>query len=152
MEWEKAVITTGIWLVVCISNFKASWLRYDFYERKFPGIRIKHKPALYTAPIVFRFLLLLFSLDEFIQAVQSTAGMAIVSLIRTVMGSGDEIASVVSQHLWLYANVQTWNDSRKFIYHLFYLLKSLIYWMYWNGASVMRHLYQLQPEIHKFLI
>lgn len=73
----------------------------------FPGIRIKHKPAIYTAPIIFCFLLLLFSLDEFIQAVQSTAGMAIVSLIRTVMGSGDEIASVVSQHLRLYANVQT---------------------------------------------
>lgn len=30
--------------------------------------------------------------------------MAIVSLIRTVMGSGDEIASVVSQHLRLYVN------------------------------------------------
>ncbi|KAM7385101.1 hypothetical protein PAMP_001198 [Pampus punctatissimus] len=33
--------------------------------------------------------------EEFIQAVQSTAGMAVVLLIRSVMGSGDEIAIVV---------------------------------------------------------
>nr|XP_057906277.1 thyroid adenoma-associated protein [Doryrhamphus excisus]XP_057906286.1 thyroid adenoma-associated protein [Doryrhamphus excisus] len=33
--------------------------------------------------------------EEFIQAVQSTAGMAIVLLIRSVMGSGDEVATVV---------------------------------------------------------
>ncbi|XP_030012231.1 thyroid adenoma-associated protein [Sphaeramia orbicularis] len=33
--------------------------------------------------------------EEFIQAVQSTAGMAVVLLIRSVMGSGDEVASVV---------------------------------------------------------
>ncbi|MED6266285.1 hypothetical protein CHARACLAT_000521, partial [Characodon lateralis] len=32
---------------------------------------------------------------EFIQAIQSTAGMAVVLLIRSVMGSGDEVASVV---------------------------------------------------------
>lgn len=32
--------------------------------------------------------------DEFVQVVQSTAGMALVALIRTVMGSGDEVASV----------------------------------------------------------
>lgn len=32
--------------------------------------------------------------DEFVQAVQSTAGMALVALIRTVMGNGDEVASV----------------------------------------------------------
>ncbi|MEQ2208479.1 hypothetical protein XENOCAPTIV_001903, partial [Xenoophorus captivus] len=31
---------------------------------------------------------------EFIQAIQSTAGMAVVLLIRSVMGSGDEVASV----------------------------------------------------------
>ncbi|KAK7901513.1 hypothetical protein WMY93_018282 [Mugilogobius chulae] len=33
--------------------------------------------------------------DEFVQSVQSTAGMAVVLLIRSVMGSGDEVASVV---------------------------------------------------------
>ncbi|XP_015229151.1 PREDICTED: thyroid adenoma-associated protein isoform X1 [Cyprinodon variegatus] len=33
--------------------------------------------------------------EEFVQAVQSTAGMAVVLLIRSVMGSGDEVASVV---------------------------------------------------------
>ncbi|XP_072247562.1 thyroid adenoma-associated protein [Leuresthes tenuis] len=33
--------------------------------------------------------------EEFIQSVQSTAGMAVVLLIRSVMGSGDEVASVV---------------------------------------------------------
>ncbi|KAM4729595.1 thyroid adenoma-associated protein isoform 2-T4 [Anableps anableps] len=33
--------------------------------------------------------------DEFVQAVQSTAGMAVVLLLRSVMGSGDEVASVV---------------------------------------------------------
>ncbi|KAM9847598.1 thyroid adenoma-associated protein [Aulostomus maculatus] len=33
--------------------------------------------------------------EEFIQAVQSTTGMAIVLLIRSVMGSGDDVASVV---------------------------------------------------------
>uniref|UniRef100_A0A8C6V030 THADA armadillo repeat containing n=1 Tax=Neogobius melanostomus TaxID=47308 RepID=A0A8C6V030_9GOBI len=31
--------------------------------------------------------------EEFIQSVQSTAGMAVVLLIRSVMGSGDEVAS-----------------------------------------------------------
>lgn len=35
-------------------------------------------------------------LEEFIQAVQSTAGMAVVLLIRSVLGSGGEVASVVS--------------------------------------------------------
>ncbi|XP_026211398.1 thyroid adenoma-associated protein [Anabas testudineus] len=33
--------------------------------------------------------------EEFIQSVQSTAGMAVVLLIRSVMGGGDEVASVV---------------------------------------------------------
>ncbi|XP_039994968.1 thyroid adenoma-associated protein isoform X2 [Xiphias gladius] len=33
--------------------------------------------------------------EEFIQSVQSTAGMAVVLLIRSIMGSGDEVASVV---------------------------------------------------------
>ncbi|XP_061646816.1 thyroid adenoma-associated protein isoform X1 [Phyllopteryx taeniolatus] len=33
--------------------------------------------------------------EEFLQAVQSTSGMAVVLLIRSVMGSGDEVASVV---------------------------------------------------------
>ncbi|XP_068183222.1 thyroid adenoma-associated protein [Antennarius striatus] len=33
--------------------------------------------------------------EEFIQSVQSTAGMAVVLLIRSVMGSGDEVASVM---------------------------------------------------------
>ncbi|XP_030603636.1 thyroid adenoma-associated protein isoform X2 [Archocentrus centrarchus] len=33
--------------------------------------------------------------EEFIQSVQSTAGMAVVLLIRSVMGSGDNVASVV---------------------------------------------------------
>ncbi|XP_061693127.1 thyroid adenoma-associated protein isoform X2 [Syngnathoides biaculeatus] len=33
--------------------------------------------------------------EEFVQAVQSTSGMAVVVLIRSVMGSGDEVASVV---------------------------------------------------------
>nr|XP_061818983.1 thyroid adenoma-associated protein isoform X1 [Nerophis lumbriciformis] len=33
--------------------------------------------------------------EEFVQAVQSTAAMAIVLLIRSVMGSGDEVATVV---------------------------------------------------------
>ncbi|XP_057703664.1 thyroid adenoma-associated protein [Corythoichthys intestinalis] len=33
--------------------------------------------------------------EEFLQAIQSTSGMAIVLLIRSVMGSGDEVASVV---------------------------------------------------------
>ncbi|XP_053731279.1 thyroid adenoma-associated protein isoform X2 [Synchiropus splendidus] len=37
--------------------------------------------------------------EEFIQAVQSTAGMAVVLLIRTVIGSGDDVASVVSSLL-----------------------------------------------------
>ncbi|XP_014913282.1 thyroid adenoma-associated protein [Poecilia latipinna] len=37
--------------------------------------------------------------EEFIQAVQSTAGMAVVLLIRSVMGTGDEVASVVSSLL-----------------------------------------------------
>ncbi|XP_043991776.1 thyroid adenoma-associated protein isoform X2 [Gambusia affinis] len=37
--------------------------------------------------------------EEFIQAVQSTAGMAVVLLIRSVMGAGDEVASVVSSLL-----------------------------------------------------
>lgn len=39
--------------------------------------------------------------DEFVQAVQSTAGMALVALIRTVMGNGDEVASVVGQSVYL---------------------------------------------------
>ncbi|XP_029306193.1 thyroid adenoma-associated protein [Cottoperca gobio] len=33
--------------------------------------------------------------EEFVQSVQSTAGMAVVLLIRSVMGGGDEVASVV---------------------------------------------------------
>ncbi|XP_067385468.1 thyroid adenoma-associated protein isoform X2 [Channa argus] len=33
--------------------------------------------------------------EEFIQSVQSTAGMALILLIRSVMGRGDEVASVV---------------------------------------------------------
>ncbi|XP_060943826.1 thyroid adenoma-associated protein [Limanda limanda] len=33
--------------------------------------------------------------EEFIQSVQSTAGMAVVLMIRSIMGSGDEVASVV---------------------------------------------------------
>ncbi|XP_072293704.1 thyroid adenoma-associated protein [Eucyclogobius newberryi] len=33
--------------------------------------------------------------EEFVQSVQSTAGMAVVLLIRSIMGSGDEVASVV---------------------------------------------------------
>ncbi|KAM6915988.1 thyroid adenoma-associated protein [Xenentodon cancila] len=33
--------------------------------------------------------------EEFIQSVQSTAGMAVVLLIRSVMGSGDQVASLV---------------------------------------------------------
>uniref|UniRef100_A0AAV2JLB0 tRNA (32-2'-O)-methyltransferase regulator THADA n=1 Tax=Knipowitschia caucasica TaxID=637954 RepID=A0AAV2JLB0_KNICA len=33
--------------------------------------------------------------EEFVQSVQSTAGMAVVLLIRSVMGPGDEVASVV---------------------------------------------------------
>uniref|UniRef100_A0A3Q2TPU4 tRNA (32-2'-O)-methyltransferase regulator THADA n=1 Tax=Fundulus heteroclitus TaxID=8078 RepID=A0A3Q2TPU4_FUNHE len=33
--------------------------------------------------------------EEFIQAVQSTAGMAVVLLVRSAMGSGDEVAAVV---------------------------------------------------------
>ncbi|XP_041645448.1 thyroid adenoma-associated protein isoform X2 [Cheilinus undulatus] len=38
--------------------------------------------------------------EEFIQSVQSTAGMAVVLLIRSVMGCGDEVASVVSSLLF----------------------------------------------------
>lgn len=34
--------------------------------------------------------------EEFVQAVQSTAGMAIVLLIKSVMGNGDSIAVMVS--------------------------------------------------------
>ncbi|KAJ0004955.1 hypothetical protein NQD34_011169 [Periophthalmus magnuspinnatus] len=37
--------------------------------------------------------------DEFVQSVQSTAGMAMVLLIKSVMGSGDEVASVVCSFL-----------------------------------------------------
>ncbi|XP_034537474.1 thyroid adenoma-associated protein [Notolabrus celidotus] len=37
--------------------------------------------------------------EEFIQSVQSTAGMAVVLLIRSVMGYGDEVASVVNSLL-----------------------------------------------------
>ncbi|XP_034753231.1 thyroid adenoma-associated protein isoform X2 [Etheostoma cragini] len=33
--------------------------------------------------------------EEFVQSVQSTAGMAVVLLIRSVMGRGDEVASVI---------------------------------------------------------
>lgn len=42
------------------------------------------------------FFFLLLS-EEFIQSVQSTAGMAVVLLVRSVMGCGDEVASVVSK-------------------------------------------------------
>lgn len=41
----------------------------------------------------------LWSVDEFVQAVQSSAGMALVALIRTVMGNGDKVASVVGQSI-----------------------------------------------------
>ncbi|XP_074531245.1 thyroid adenoma-associated protein [Halichoeres trimaculatus] len=37
--------------------------------------------------------------EEFIQSVQSTAGMAVVLLIRSVMGCGDEVAAVVNSLL-----------------------------------------------------
>uniref|UniRef100_UPI0037E7F30F thyroid adenoma-associated protein n=1 Tax=Semicossyphus pulcher TaxID=241346 RepID=UPI0037E7F30F len=37
--------------------------------------------------------------EEFVQSVQSTAGMAVVLLIRSVMGCGDDVASVVSSLL-----------------------------------------------------
>ncbi|CAJ1066908.1 thyroid adenoma-associated protein [Xyrichtys novacula] len=37
--------------------------------------------------------------EEFIQSVQSTAGMAVVLLVRSVMGCGDEVAYVVSSLL-----------------------------------------------------
>ncbi|XP_065815241.1 thyroid adenoma-associated protein isoform X1 [Labrus bergylta] len=37
--------------------------------------------------------------EEFIQSVQSTAGMAVVLLFRSVMGCGDDVASVVSSLL-----------------------------------------------------
>lgn len=37
--------------------------------------------------------------EEFVQTVQSTAGMAMVLLIRTVMGNGDDAAITVSVYL-----------------------------------------------------
>lgn len=37
-----------------------------------------------------------FCVEEFIQCVQTTAGMAVVLMIRCVMGCGDEVAAVVS--------------------------------------------------------
>lgn len=37
-----------------------------------------------------------FGVEEFIQCVQTTAGMAVVLMIRCVMGCGDEVAAVVS--------------------------------------------------------
>lgn len=52
----------------------------------------QHTPFSPLFPPLFLFL----HIEEFIQAVQSTAGMAVVLLIRSVMGSGDEVASVVS--------------------------------------------------------
>lgn len=51
---------------------------------------------MYTHSHFFPPLVLLLFLEEFIQSVQSTAGMAVVLLIRSVMGCGDEVASVVS--------------------------------------------------------
>lgn len=38
----------------------------------------------------------LFHAEEFVQAVQSTAGMAVVLLIKSVMGNGDSVAVMVS--------------------------------------------------------
>lgn len=37
-----------------------------------------------------------FCVEEFIQCVQTTAGMAVVLMIKCVMGCGDEVAAVVS--------------------------------------------------------
>lgn len=59
--------------------------------------------------------------EDFVQAVQSTSGMAIVLLIRSVMGSGDEVASVVSfndqqaQFIWLSIVTHTFNLFQTFI-------------------------------------
>ena len=49
---------------------------------------------VYMLLLFFFFVLLS---EEFIQSVQSTAGMAVVLLVRSVMGCGDEVASVVSK-------------------------------------------------------
>lgn len=36
-------------------------------------------------------------LEEFLQTVQSTAGMAVVLLIRSIMGNGDDVPVIVSE-------------------------------------------------------
>ncbi len=46
----------------------------------------------------FCIILKLFShLEEFVQTVQSTAGMAVVLLIRSIMGNGDDVPVIVSE-------------------------------------------------------
>ncbi len=48
--------------------------------------------------IYFCIILKFFShLEEFVQTVQSTAGMAVVLLIRSIMGNGDDVPVIVSE-------------------------------------------------------
>lgn len=48
--------------------------------------------------IIFKFLPFLPHPEEFLQTVQSTAGMAVVLFIRSIMGNGDDVPVIVSEH------------------------------------------------------
>uniref|UniRef100_A0A672GSV2 tRNA (32-2'-O)-methyltransferase regulator THADA n=1 Tax=Salarias fasciatus TaxID=181472 RepID=A0A672GSV2_SALFA len=84
--------------------------------------------------------------EEFIQSVQSTAGMALVLLIRSVLGSGDDIASVVcgllqssgqgleSSPPWLRRRCEGLCSSRRPAGVSLYLCHGALAMLSWKGA------------------
>uniref|UniRef100_A0A3P8YHM8 tRNA (32-2'-O)-methyltransferase regulator THADA n=1 Tax=Esox lucius TaxID=8010 RepID=A0A3P8YHM8_ESOLU len=85
--------------------------------------------------------------EEFVQAVQSTAGMAVVLLIRSVLGCGDEVASAVAgllqgielgaecAPLWLRESCVGLYDSGRPAGVSLYLCHGALAMLNWRGAS-----------------
>uniref|UniRef100_A0AAY5KM06 tRNA (32-2'-O)-methyltransferase regulator THADA n=1 Tax=Esox lucius TaxID=8010 RepID=A0AAY5KM06_ESOLU len=75
--------------------------------------------------------------EEFVQAVQSTAGMAVVLLIRSVLGCGDEVASLGAEcaPLWLRESCVGLYDSGRPAGVSLYLCHGALAMLNWRGAS-----------------
>ncbi|XP_054654296.1 thyroid adenoma-associated protein isoform X2 [Dunckerocampus dactyliophorus] len=79
----------------CLMTVKTSMLVIQKCQGSVSAALHSHRTLVDTLSSLLACYMHIVTDEEFIQAVQSTAGMAIVVLIRSVMGSGDEVASVV---------------------------------------------------------
>ncbi|XP_077438337.1 thyroid adenoma-associated protein [Vanacampus margaritifer] len=79
----------------CLAAVKTSMLVIQRCQSSINSAMMSHQTLKDTLHNLLDCYISIITDDDFVQAVQSTSGMAIVLLIRTVMGSGDDVASVV---------------------------------------------------------